>query len=135
VRTGGDIAEPIDVDIRWADVDAYGHVHHIALVGIAEHGRSRWLDRLLRSQSTWPYAVVRLAVDFRSPAFFEEHVVRCSFRVLEVGTSSVRLAERLAAPDGREIAAGETVIVAWDIETMRPRPLSATECERLGADV
>jgi acyl-CoA thioesterase FadM len=122
----------VDVEVRWTDVDAFGHVHHIALVGIAEHGRSRWIDAALQSDSTWPYVVVRVAFDFRSPAVFEERTVTCSFQVLDVGKSSITLQERLAAPDGRAIADAESVIVAWDAVRSQSRPLAAVEVERLG---
>jgi acyl-CoA thioester hydrolase len=120
-----------DVEIRWTDVDAYGHVHHIALVAIAEHARSRWFDRVLASPSTWPYAVVRIAFDYRSQIGFEDRTVSCRFRPVRVGRSSVTLEEQLLAPDGRLVAEAESVIVVWDAEHATTRPLSADEAERL----
>jgi acyl-CoA thioester hydrolase len=120
-----------DVEIRWTDVDAYGHVHHIALVAIAEHARSRWIDGVMESASTWPYAVVRIAFDYRAQIRFEDRTIRCLFETIRVGRSSVQLNERLLAPDGRLVAEGQSVIVAWDGKNAATRPLTSDEVERL----
>jgi acyl-CoA thioester hydrolase len=125
--------DPIDVEIRWSDVDAFGHVHHIALIAIAEHARSQWLDAVLESPTTWPYVVVRIAFDYRAQARLEDRVVRCSFKTKRVGNSSVTLEETLVTREGEVVAAGESVIVVWDEEDSRARPLRPEEAERLAA--
>src|SRR4051812_806135 len=117
------MSETIDVEIRWTDVDAFGHVHHIALIAIAEHARSQWLDRVLESPTTWPYAVVRIAYDYRAQIRFEDRVVSCSFKTKRVGNSSVTLEEELTSREGEVVAAGECVIVVWNEETGAPRAL------------
>ena len=127
------MSDSVDVEIRWSDVDAYGHVHHIALVAIAEHGRSRWLDSVMGGDDTWPYAIVRLAFDYRAQARFEDHFVRCQFRVARVGKSSVTLSETFSTRDGTVIAECEAVIVAWDQPNATTKPLEPGEVERLNA--
>jgi len=123
---------PVDVEIRWSDVDAFGHVSHMAFVAIAEHARSRWLDGILGvAPATWPYIVAHLDLDFHSPVSFTDRFVRCGFRPRRVGTSSVRLDEQIAAPDGRCVVRATSVIVAWDAERSAKRPLSAEEIETL----
>ena len=120
--------QEIDVEIRWPDVDAFGHVSHMALVAIAEHGRSRWLDGILSvAPGTWPYIVAHLEFDFHSPVAFTDRFVSCRIRPVHVGTSSVRLDERIASPDGMSVAQATSVIVAWDAEGSEKRPLSAEE--------
>jgi acyl-CoA thioester hydrolase len=127
------VSDAREVEIRWTDVDAFGHVHHIALVAIAEHARSRWIDEVLESPSTWPYAIVRIAFDYRSQITFEERTITCEFQPVRVGKSSVQLNERLLAPDGRVVADAESVIVAWDEKAATTRPLSDDEAKRLRA--
>lgn len=122
---------PVDVEIRWSDVDAYGHVSHIALVALAEHGRSRWFDALFAVGETWPYVVVRLELDYRAPLTFEDHYVRCEFVPTKVGTSSIQLDERLSAPDGRVVLDAKSVIVAWDQVAATKRALSGDELQAL----
>jgi acyl-CoA thioester hydrolase len=126
------VSQEIDVEIRWPDVDAFGHVSHMALVAIAEHGRSRWLDAILDvAPGTWPYIVAHLEFDFHSPVAFTDRFVRCRFRPLHVGRSSVRLEEQIASPDGATVAQASSVSVAWDAGRSDKRPLSPDERETL----
>lgn len=118
----------ISVEIRWSDVDAFGHVSHIALVAILEHARSRWIDDVLGvAPSNWPYVVVHLTLDFRATVNFTDRVVRGSFRPSRLGNSSIRLRERITTRDARVIAEGESVIVAWDEALSTSRGLTDGE--------
>lgn len=121
------MASGVDVEIRWSDVDAYGHVSHIAIVALAEHARSRWLDTVLEAEQTWDYAIARLELDFRAPLLFADRVAHVEIAAERVGVSSVTLNERLSAPDGRVVAEGRCVIVAWDAAGARSRSLSDRE--------
>jgi acyl-CoA thioesterase FadM len=122
----------VEVEIRWPDIDAYGHVSHMALVAIAEHGRSRWLDATLDVEpDTWPYVVVHLEMDFRAPAVFTDRRLLCSFEPERVGTSSVTFRERFATPCGAVVMEGRSVIVSWDEERSASRPLTDDERARL----
>ena len=123
--------EGIDVEIRWSDVDAYGHVSHIAIVALAEHARSRWLDTVLETEHTWDYAIARLELDYRAPLLFADRFAHVELAPERVGTSSVTLCERLTAPDGRIVADGRCVIVAWDAAGARSRPLTDGERAKL----
>jgi acyl-CoA thioester hydrolase len=121
----------VDVEIRWSDVDAYGHVSHIAIVALAEHARSRWLDSVLETEHTWDYAIARLELDYRAPLLFADRHAHVEIAPERVGTSSVTLNERVSAPDGRIVAEGRCVIVAWDAGEARSRPLTGGERAKL----
>jgi YbgC/YbaW family acyl-CoA thioester hydrolase len=123
--------EPIGVEIRWTDVDAFSHVHHVAMLAILEHARSKWVDRRLNAGQTWDYAVVRLTVNYRSELRYEDRLAHCEFAVERVGTSSVTLAETILGPNSRLVAEGSSVIVAWEPATGKTRPLGADELEAL----
>ena len=127
----GGMTSGVDVEIRWSDVDAYGHVSHIAIVALAEHARSRWLDTVLESESTWDYAIARLELDYRAPLLFADRVAHVELAPERVGNSSVTLKETLSAPDGRVVAEGRCVIVAWDAAQARSRPLTGGERAKL----
>ena len=123
---------PVDVEIRWPDIDGYGHVSHMALVAIAEHGRSRWLDATLGIRpATWPYVVVRLEVDFRQPAEFLDRSIRCHYKAVRVGSKSVGLEELYTGPDDTVLFEVRSVIVAWDQEGAVARTLTEEEVTRL----
>ena len=131
-ETGIAAPESVEVEVRWPDVDAFGHVSHIALVAIAEHGRSRWFDKVLGIEpETWPYIVARLELDYRAPITFGERVVRCRDVPRRVGNTSVQLEETLSAPDGTVVMEARSVIVAWDEATSAKRPPSGDEAARL----
>jgi acyl-CoA thioester hydrolase len=117
----------MDVEIRWDDIDSYGHVHHAAMIALADHARSRWLDQIFDSPTTWDYVVVRLVIDYRGELKFDDRLGRWSFTVARVGNSSITLSERVVAPSGRLVAEGEAVIVAWDQGRRVTRPLLDSE--------
>jgi acyl-CoA thioester hydrolase len=125
------MASGVDVEIRWSDVDAYGHVSHIAIVALAEHARSRWLDAVLESDRTWDYAIARLELDYRAPLLFADRLAHVEILPERVGNSSVTLKETLSAPDGRIVAEGRCVLVAWDAANARSRPLTGGERAKL----
>jgi acyl-CoA thioesterase FadM len=104
----------------------------MALVAIAEHGRSRWLDSVFEvAPSTWPYVLVHLELDFRAPSTLVDRSLRCYFAPIRIGSSSVELEERLTAPDGTLVVESRSVIVAWDEDGAIKRPLSVAESTRL----
>jgi acyl-CoA thioester hydrolase len=125
------LATTMEVEIRWSDVDAYGHVSHIAIVALAEHARSRWLDAVLETEDTWDYAIARLEIDYRAPLLFADRVARVELAAERVGTSSVTLRETVSAPDGRAVAEIQCVAVAWDAANARSRPLTDAERAKL----
>jgi acyl-CoA thioester hydrolase len=131
VSTGTD---SIEVEIRWPDIDWYGHVSHMALVTIAEHGRNRWIDATLEIlPETWPYVIARLELDFRAPADFTDRTVVCGYTPTRVGQSSITLEEKFSTPGGTLVMEAVSVIVAWDQEMSTTRPLTADEASRLRA--
>jgi acyl-CoA thioester hydrolase len=118
-----------DVEIRWSDIDSYGHVQHAAQVMILEHGRTRRLDALLApGGGTWDYAVVRMEIDYRAELRYQDRLARCTFTVEKLGSSSVTLAEAILRPDGGVATEARTVIVAWEPSSGGARAL--TEHER-----
>jgi acyl-CoA thioester hydrolase len=121
----------VRIPIRWRDVDAYGHVNNAVFLNYLEEARDRLVDSLFGDRA-WDFVVARVAIDYRSELNQDdrEAVVRC--RVTGFGTSSVRTAEQVLAPDGRLSAEAESVVVARDPESGRSRPL--TDEERTALD-
>lgn len=122
----------VEVELRWTDVDAYRHVSHMALVTIADQGRGRWLDSVADLPTDWAYVVAHLELDFRSPAALDDRKLLCTFVVDHVGTSSIRLRERVTTPAGAVVLDAVSVIVAWDMERAESRALTEEEKALLG---
>jgi acyl-CoA thioesterase FadM len=94
------VTSGVDVEIRWSDVDAYGHVSHIAIVALAEHARSRWLDAVLESEGTWDYAIARLELDYRSPLLFADRFAHAELAAERVGPPASPCARPCRRPTG-----------------------------------
>ncbi|MFC8386677.1 acyl-CoA thioesterase [Nocardia sp. NPDC057272] len=118
----------IEIPVRWTDVDAYRHVSHMALVALLDDGRGRWFECVVGSEVMgWEYVVARLEVDFRAPAVLGERALFGSFAVERVGSSSVRLRERLMTASEVVVVDAVCVVVAWDRERSVGRALTGVE--------
>jgi acyl-CoA thioester hydrolase len=117
------------IEIRWRDLDAYGHVNNAVYLTYLEEVRDEWLERTLGSdESVWDYVIARVAIDFRRELTQgdDEVVARCT--LARVGNSSLTTREELLV-GGQVAAEAEAVLVARDRESGRARPL--VERERL----
>ena len=116
------------IEIRWSDLDAYGHVYHPVYLGYLEEARDEWLDGLFGLDGrVWDYVVARVAIDYRGELRHadREAIARCG--VQRVGNSSLTTREEVLAGNGRLAAEAEVVLVARDPATGRSRPLSDAE--------
>ncbi len=120
------------IEIRWRDLDAYGHVNNGVYLTYLEEARDAWLaDGLPKGSSPWDFVLVRVAIDFRRELReADEHVV-ASCRLVTLGRSSITTREEVRTLDGELSAEAESVMVARDTETGRARPLTPAEREAL----
>jgi acyl-CoA thioester hydrolase len=116
-----------EIEIRWRDLDAYGHVNNAVYLTYLEEVRDEWLERTLDSEEVlWDYVIARVAVDFRRELTQADDTVVARCTLQRVGNSSVTTREELLV--GQELAAeAEVVLVARDRTTGRSRPLSEPE--------
>jgi acyl-CoA thioester hydrolase len=116
-----------EIEIRWRDLDAYGHVNNAVYLTYLEEVRDEWLERTLDSEEVrWDYVIARVAVDFRRELTQADDTVVARCTLQRVGNSSVTTREELLV--GQEVAAeAEVVLVARDRTTGRSRPLSEPE--------
>jgi acyl-CoA thioesterase FadM len=70
---------------------------------------------------------VHASIDYRSEIPLGTREVTLRTRIAEVGTSSVRLEQQVLAADGSTAADAVAVLVAWDRETRRSRPITDAE--------
>jgi acyl-CoA thioester hydrolase len=117
-----------EIEIRWRDCDAYGHVNNAVYLTYLEEVRDEWLERTLgASSSPWDFVLARVAIDFRSELVQDHDVVVASCRLVRIGTSSVTTREEIRRRDGTLAAVAESVEVARDRDTGRSRPMSDAE--------
>ncbi len=116
------------IEIRWRDLDAYGHVNNAVYLNYLEEARDEWLTITLpQGSSAWDFVLARVAIDFRRELReADEHVV-ASCRLVRFGRSSITTREEVQTVDGELSAEAESVMVARDVETGRSRPLTPAE--------
>ena len=116
------------IDIRWRDLDAFGHVNQAVYQTYGEELVDAWFREVLDlgAGEVWDYVVVRLTTDYRSELRLTDGQVTGTVQLVRVGTSSLTLALELrAASDGRVAAETEVVFACWDGDKRAARPISA----------
>jgi acyl-CoA thioester hydrolase len=115
-----------EIEIRWRDLDPYGHVNHAVFLTYLEEVRDEWLMTAVGDDALG-YVVARVEMDYRRELTQRDDRVVARIRLDSLGTSSVRTVEELVVSDSRELAAeAKAVLVACD-ENHRPRPLTDDE--------
>jgi acyl-CoA thioester hydrolase len=133
----GDFAFRRDVEIRFADTDAMGHVNNANYLTYCEIARAAYYEAV--TGKPLPLGVhgaeegmilAELRMTYRAPAFYGE-TLAVETRVVRIGRSSFTMEHRISAPDSRYgprrlVAVAESVLVAYDYAAERPIPVSAT---------
>ena len=123
------------VEVRFRDIDAFGHVNNAIFATYAEHARIRYLVEVLEADPVgrMPLILGMIHIDFRSPILYTD-TVEIGTRVEWIGRSSIAMAHRLAAvADDRELARVTSVLVAYDYAAARPMPVPEDWRRRLAA--
>ncbi len=116
------------IEIRWRDQDAYGHVNNAVYLTYLEEVRDEWLERALGDAGdAWGYVTARVAIDFRRELTQDDDAIVARLWLTRIGTSSVTTREEIITVSGELAAEAEAVLVARDTETGRSRPLTDVE--------
>jgi acyl-CoA thioester hydrolase len=124
------------IDIRWRDLDAYGHVNQAVYLTFAEEVLDHWFQEKLGlgPGTVWDYVAARTTIEYRSELRLTDVQVLGSASLAGLGTKSVTANVRLGAPDGRVVADVELVVVAIDGKGGTSRPLTERERAALAAN-
>ena len=124
------------IEIRWRDLDAYGHVNNGVYLTYLEEARDAWAQQILGTVTdTWDFVLVRVAIDYRAELTQADGAVLVRCRLDTVGRSSVGTREEILKLDGTVSATAASVIVPRDPATGRSRRLNDEEREALGREV
>ncbi|WP_228278136.1 acyl-CoA thioesterase [Brevibacterium limosum] len=148
------------LELRWGDMDAYGHVNNVTQLKLLEEARVRALGSPTHSSDapTTPGAhgvtetvsgmeiptifaaasastellVASHAIEYRAPIPYRTGPIAVDLVISEVRPASVTVGYVVCEPDGtRTYTVAETVIVFIDIDTGRPRRLTEAETEAM----
>ena len=117
----------LPIDVRFRDLDAFGHVNNAVILSYFETARMRYLiDLDLRlPQGGWndlAFILAHIDCDFRKPIFFGQ-AVEIGSRITEIKRSSLRLEHRVEA-DGELAAEGYDILVHYNYADNHSMPIS-----------
>ena len=123
------------IEIRWRDLDSYGHVNQAVYLTFAEEVLDDWFrTQLGRDPGTvWDYVARRTTIDYRGELRLEDRAAVGSAELVGLGTTSVTAKVTLSAPGGRVATELELVVVAIDGKGGAARPLTEQERTALSA--
>jgi acyl-CoA thioester hydrolase len=117
-----------EIEIRWRDLDAFGHVNHIVFLTYLEEVRDEWLGRVLADPAlVWGYVIARVEIDYRRELTLEDDLVVARCALERLGTKSVVTSESIVTRGGEISAEAKAVLVARDAETGQSRVISDDE--------
>lgn len=108
----------IQMDLRWSDQDAQGHVNNAKVVTLAEEARIRFHGQLdsRREQegSSQPggLVVARQEIDYHAPLHYAPSLT-LQVSVLRIGTKSYTVRQH-AVQDGQDVFTVDSVLVRMD---------------------
>jgi acyl-CoA thioester hydrolase len=116
------------IEIRWSDLDVYGHVNNAIYLTYLEEVRDEWLGASLGDpDQIWNWVLVHVEIDYRRELALADDVAVASCRLDGIGNSSVSTREAVRTVDGELAAEAKAVLVARDRESGRSRSLTAAE--------
>jgi acyl-CoA thioester hydrolase len=109
-----------NVQVRFGDTDALGHVNNASFASFAELARLDFLNRF--GGSVRSLILASLYIDFRRQVGFTDEVY-VETRVEKLGTTSVTLAQTVFA-NGERAADVRSTVVFFDYANNKARPLT-----------
>lgn len=121
-----------DVQVRFRDVDAYGHVNNAVYVTYLEQARVEYLRSLFGvGIGDLGIVLASLSIEYRQPVT-DADVVEVAIDVPELGRSSIPMEYEIRTDDGVVVVA-ESVQVAYDFEADSSMPLPEERREAIAA--
>ncbi|MFM9592944.1 acyl-CoA thioesterase [Streptomyces scabiei] len=111
--------------LRWADMDAYGHVNNVVFLRYLEEAR---IDFLFRPEKDFKQGsvVARHEIDYKRQLVHRHKPVDVELWVTEIRAASFTITYEVKDPEQVYVRAS-TVIVPFDFATQRPRRITAEE--------
>ncbi|MEU3277852.1 acyl-CoA thioesterase [Streptomyces antibioticus] len=115
--------------LRWADMDAYGHVNNVVFLRYLEEAR---IDFLFRPEKDFKQGsvVARHEIDYKRQLVHRHRPVDIELWVTQIRAASFTICYEVKDGDTVYVRAS-TVIVPFDFATQRPRRITAEEREFL----
>ncbi|MFC9290853.1 acyl-CoA thioesterase [Streptomyces sp. NPDC057052] len=115
--------------LRWADMDAYGHVNNVVFLRYLEEAR---IDFLFRPEKDFKQGsvVARHEIDYKRQLVHRHRPVDIELWITQIRAASFTIAYEVKDGDQVYVSAS-TVIVPFDFAAQRPRRITDEEREFL----
>ena len=124
------------IEIRWRDMDAYGHVNNAVYLNYLEEVRDAWVQAVLGPLGdTWDFVLAHVEIDYLHELKQDDGAVLVNCVGASVGRASIRTREEIVKLDGTVSARASAVIVPREPTTGRSRPLTDGEREALEQEI
>jgi acyl-CoA thioester hydrolase len=111
-----------DEHLRFADVDANGHVNNGAFIELLENARVSYLRQIVRGRlPRFRLVIGRIEADFKRQMFFPGTATACA-RLIEAHQRKVVIGQALFDGDGRCTAVQKVIMVSLDEKTHKSTP-------------
>jgi acyl-CoA thioester hydrolase len=120
--------------IRFGDIDSQGHVNNCRFLTYLEDARLEMFHADPVRNGEPPVrgmVIARHEIDYLRPLTFGIEPIRVETWVTEAGAVSFRLAYEVR-DDEHVYATATSLVVAYDVEAVRPRRFTRQERERIG---
>lgn len=120
----------VSIPIRFADIDALGHVNNAVFLTYMEVARTTfWAERIGVSRAEeFDFVLARVEIDYRRPVHFGDSLA-CDLWLEKIGRSSFTLGYRFVI-DEDPVAVARSVQVFVDLATGAPKPVPDSFRER-----
>ena len=124
----GGTAVPIDMELqlRWSDEDALGHVNNARVVTLMEGARIRWTQPRGKS-GRFPFGTVvaSLQLNYLRPLYYQPTMI-VQLSVVRIGTKSFSL-RHVGIQDGQPVFDGVSVMVPLAEDKVSSREINDLE--------
>src|SRR6478609_9093829 len=110
------------IEIRWRDMDGFGHVNNSTYLTYLEEARDQYFTDLL-GDTVHRVVIRHVEIDFLSGLVHADDHVDVELELESIGTSSATTVERIrSAADGRTAAEARSVVVHTDADRSTSEP-------------
>ena len=112
-----------EIDVRFRDIDAMGHVNNAVYATYIEQARTEYFRDVLDADiASLAMVLASMSVDFQRPVELADGTVAVEVAVAELGTSSVTMTHEIRT-GGEVVAEAEVTLVSLDPESGNPVPI------------
>jgi acyl-CoA thioester hydrolase len=126
----------IPIQIRFSDIDGVGHVNNAVYSDYFDVGRLQYFKDAFGRSIDWgagkTMVLVHTEADYLQPSFLYDSL-EVHTTVVEAGSRSVKMKQRIVAADGSVRVEGYSVLSTFDMNTRHSFPLPDDWREKIEA--